>query len=143
MEELLSRIFEDLFGRLQGPMHFRFIMQPLMAILFAIRDGMKDAREGGAPYFWSLLTERGRRAELMRGCWKSVGKIFIIAFILDAVYQIWMLRMFYPGEALLASFMLAIVPYVLLRGPANRLMAWYVHARESVNGGSATVRKLR
>ena len=122
MEELLSRILENLLGRIGGPMHLRLIMQPLMAVILAIRDGRKDASEGRPPYLWSVLTRRGQRIELMRVCWKAVGKVFVVAFILDAIYQLWALRMFYPGEALLVSFTLAIVPYVLVRGPINRLI---------------------
>src|SRR5271154_3986268 len=102
-------------------MDFRLVLQPLMAVFFAVRDGIKDAREGRVPYFWSLFTEPGHRRELLRDGWKSVAKVFIIAIVLDAVYQFIVVRWFYPGEALLVAVLLAIVPYVLLRGPANRL----------------------
>jgi hypothetical protein len=123
MENIISRMVENLMGRASGPMHFRLVMQPLMAIIFAIRDGRKDARSDQPPYFWALFTERGDRRELLRSGWKSVGKIFCLALVLDAVYQFWVLRRFYPGEALVVAFFLAIVPYVALRGPVNRLLA--------------------
>jgi hypothetical protein len=121
MEEMLTRIFENLMDRVSGPMKFRLVLQPLMAVFFAIKDGMKDAREGRPPYFWAMFTDPGHRREMMRNGWKSVGKIFILALILDAVYQYIEIRWFYPGEAVLVAFILAIVPYVVLRGPANRL----------------------
>jgi hypothetical protein len=121
MEELLTRIFENLVGRVHGPMNLRFLLQPLMAILFAVRDGRKDAREGQVPYFWAIFTSPEHRRELLRNGWKSVSKVFIIALFLDAIYQYIALKWFYPGEALVVAFVLAIVPYVLLRGPANRL----------------------
>jgi hypothetical protein len=123
MEDMITRFFENLLGRLHGPMHFRIYVQPLMAILFAILDGRKDALEGKAPYFWALFTEPQHRKELLFQCWKSVGKIFGLAILLDAAYQLWQLHWFYPGEALLVAFLLAIVPYVLLRGPASRIIA--------------------
>ena len=44
-----------------------------------------------------------------------------VAFVLDVVYQWIALRWVYPGEAFLVSIILAIVPYVLVRGPVNRL----------------------
>ena len=94
MSDILSRIFENLVGRLSGPLHFRFILQPVMAIIFATVDGRKDAREGRAPYFWSLFTEPQQRKELIRKGWKSVGKVFILAIVLDAVYQVWVFRTF-------------------------------------------------
>jgi hypothetical protein len=120
MEDIIARFFEDLVDRISGPMKFRFVLQPLMAIIFAIKDGRKDAREGRAPYFWAIFTDPEHRRDLLRNGWKSVSKIFIIALILDAVYQFIELSMFYPGEAALVALILAIVPYVLLRGPANR-----------------------
>jgi hypothetical protein len=37
MEDLFSRIVEDLVGRVSGSMTFRLILQPVMAAIFAIR----------------------------------------------------------------------------------------------------------
>lgn len=122
MENILQRIFENLFGRLEGPMHFRFILQPLMAAIFAVIDGMKDAKAGKPAYFWALFSDAAHRKELLKDGWKHVGKIFIIAVILDIVYQLKVFHKIYPGEILIVAFILAIVPYVLLRGPVNRLM---------------------
>lgn len=121
MEDILTRIFENLADRVSGPMHFRLVLQPLMAVIFAIRDGRKDAREGRVPYSWSMFTDPGHRRDQLKSGWKSMGKVFIIALILDAVYQYIELRWFYPAEALLVAFFLAMVPYVLLRGTVNRL----------------------
>jgi len=117
----VTRALENLVGRVHGPMSFRLVLQPLMAVIFAIRDGRKDAREGRAPYFWTLFTDPAHRRELLREGWKSVGKIFVIALVLDAVYQYITVRWFYPGEALVTATVLALVPYILLRGPVNRL----------------------
>src|SRR5258707_13116833 len=117
-----QRIVGDLFARLDGPVHFRFIVQPLMATIFAVIDGIKDAKAGKPPYFWALLATPERRNELMKEGWKSVGKIFILAIILDVVYQLKVHSTVYPGETLIVAFALAIVPYLLLRGPINRLV---------------------
>jgi hypothetical protein len=103
-------------------MNIRIILQPIMAIIFATLDGRKDAREGRSPYFWSLFTEPWHRRELIRDGWKSVGKIFILAIILDAIYQFKVLDRFYPGEALLVASLLAVIPYVLIRGLVNRIL---------------------
>ena len=121
MDDIVMRFLDNLAGRVSGPMHFRIFLQPLMAIFFAIKDGRKDALEGRAAYFWAIFTDPEHRRDLLRSGWKSVGKVFIIALILDAIYQFIELRMFYPGEALYVGFILAIVPYVLLRGPVKRL----------------------
>ena len=117
-----QRIVEDLFARLDGPLHFRFIVQPLMATIFAVIDGVKDARAGKPPYFWALLATPERRKGLVKEGWKSVGKIFILAVILDVVYQLKVHSTVYPGETLIVAFVLAIVPYLVLRGPINRIV---------------------
>jgi hypothetical protein len=58
---------------------------------------------------------------MLKSGWKSVGKVFILAVLLDVAYQIIVLRFVYPGETVIVAFLLAIVPYLLLRGPVNRL----------------------
>ncbi|MDH4230466.1 MAG: hypothetical protein OEW04_00370 [Nitrospirota bacterium] len=121
MEDIFTRIFENLVERVSGPMKFRLILQPLMAAIFAVRSGLQDAREGRPPYFWSVFTNPDHRRELLQDGWKAVGKVFVIAIILDAVYQYMELRWFYPGEAILVAIILAFVPYLLIRGPVNRL----------------------
>ena len=44
MEDTLARIWEHLIGRLSGPLAFRLLLQPAMSTLFAVRDGLRDAR---------------------------------------------------------------------------------------------------
>jgi hypothetical protein len=121
MEDFLSRIFENLIDRVSGPMKFRLILQPIMAAIIAIRDGRKDAREGKAPYNWAILTDPDHRQELLRDGLKRVCKVFVIAIIIDLVYQFIVFRWFYPAEALLVAAILAFIPYLLIRGPVNRI----------------------
>jgi hypothetical protein len=121
MEDILARVFENMADRVTGTMKFRLVLQPLMAIIFAIKDGIRDARSGKPAYFWALFTDPGHRRDMMQSGWKSVGKVFVIAFILDGVYQYIELSWFYPGEALLVAIILAILPYLVLRGAVNRL----------------------
>jgi len=124
MEEIWHRYIESLFARLDGPLHFRFIVQPLMASIFAVIDGIKDAKLGRPAYFWDLVSDPANRKEMMKLAWKRIGKIFILAVILDVIYQIKVTHWVYPGETLTVAFLLAIVPYVVLRGPINRLVRW-------------------
>ena len=122
MEEILTRFMENIVGRVHGPMNFRMLLQPFMAVLFAYRDGRQDARDGKAAFGWALATDPSHRRDLLQNGWKSVGKIFIIALVLDAVYQYITVKFFYPGEALFVAVALALVPYLLLRGPINRVL---------------------
>jgi hypothetical protein len=119
--EVWNRFIENLFSRLDGPLHFRFFMQPAMAIIFAVIDGIKDAKMGRPAYFWAMVKNPEQRRELMRIGWKRIAKIFILAVILDVIYQIKVYHWFYPGETLTVAIILAIIPYLLVRGPVNRL----------------------
>jgi hypothetical protein len=116
-----QQFITHLFGRLDGPLHFRFILQPVMAIIFATLDGIKDAKLGKPPWFWAVATAPEHRRELVKNGWKHFGKIFILAIILDLVYQFKVQDRVYPLEILTVALALAVVPYVLLRGPINRI----------------------
>jgi hypothetical protein len=124
MEEHWSRFIENLFARLDGPLHFRFFMQPIMAMIFAVIDGVKDAKLGRPAYFWAVVSNREQRRELVKLGWKRIGKVFVLAIILDIIYQIKVHHWIYPGETLLVAILLAILPYLLLRGPINRFVRW-------------------
>jgi len=121
MEEIFARMLNDLIGRIGGPMSFRLILQPATAFAFAIRDGLKDAREGQPAYFYSLFTDPVNRRNRIIEAFKAVSRVFAFAIIMDLIYQVIVLRWFYPLEALIVAFVLAFLPYILLRGPVNRI----------------------
>ena len=121
MDDIWMRIMENMADRVTGPMKFRLFLQPVMASIFAIISGLKDAKAGKPPYFWGLLTAPGHRAEMIKDGWKSVGKVFVLALVLDIVYQLIVEHFVYPGEAVIVAFLLAIVPYLILRGLVTRL----------------------
>ena len=102
-------------------MTFRLILQPLMAALLALRAGLKDAREGRPAYLWTVLTDPAQRTELLHEGWKSIARVFFLAVIMDLIYQWIMQHWVYPLETLVVAILLAVVPYVLLRGPVNRI----------------------
>lgn len=108
-------------------MTFRIILQPLMATLLAVRAGLKDAQTGRPPYLWTILTDPSQRADLLHEGWKSVARVFILAIIMDVIYQLIVVRWVYPLELILVAILLAVVPYLLIRGPVNRIAT---HLRE-------------
>ena len=116
-----DRVGTQLVGRVTGPMKFRLVLQPCMAAFFAIRSGLADARTGKSPYFWTMVSDPNERAELIKDGWKSVGKVFILAIVLDVIYQIIELHFVYVGEAIIVAFLLAILPYLILRGIVTRI----------------------
>ena len=86
MDEMLTRLWENLGGRIGGPMSLRLLLQPTIATILAIRSGLADARAGKPPFFWTVLTNANDRRELLRSGWKSVAKVFTMAVVLDVVY---------------------------------------------------------
>ncbi len=40
---------------------------------------------------------------------------------MDAIYQYIVLHRFYLGEALVTVFVLAVLPYLVIRGPVDRI----------------------
>ena len=50
-----------------------------------------------------------------------MGKVFFAAFALDVIYELRVYRWVYPGQALIVALVLAIVPYLMIRGPVTRI----------------------
>jgi len=121
MDELFARIWDHLAARVGGPMSFRLVLQPAMAAFLAVRAGLQDARAGRPAYGWAILSDPAHRRNLLREGWKAIAKVFAAAVLIDVVYQFVVLRWVYPIEALLVAFLLACVPYLLIRGTVNRL----------------------
>lgn len=122
MEEFLSQRFAEFIGRIHGPMNVRLYVQTGVAVILAVRAGLRDAREGNAPYFWALAFNPGHRRELLQGGWKDIAKLFAAALALDVVYQLYRLHMVYPIEAIAVAILLAVVPYLLVRASVTRLL---------------------
>ncbi len=76
------------FGRLGGPLNLRLLLQPTIAAIFGYRDGAKDAANGAPPYFWNATqVAPEERKTMIRHGWESVGKVFVIAIVLDIERQ--------------------------------------------------------
>jgi hypothetical protein len=119
--EFLSRGWTDLLARPGGPYGLRFVLQPLMAALLAVRDGIGDARSGRSPYFWMVMHDKGQRRERFAEALKATARIGALAILIDAAYQLRVLDTFFPDQALIVALLLALVPYLLLRGPVDRI----------------------
>lgn len=92
IEGILTHLWKTLIGQLHGPLAFRLILQPSVAVILAIRVGLRDSRAGRPAYFWALLIESEHRKDLLREGWKDVGKIFAVAAVLDVICQLIVLR---------------------------------------------------
>jgi hypothetical protein len=117
----ITEIGSELIGRLHGPFAFRFVLQPIMASIFAIRDGVKDAREGKPAYFWSVVSHPAERRELLREGWHRVLRVVILGVVMEVLYEIIVFQAIRPLQLVVIVLGLAFVPYLLLRGPINRI----------------------
>ena len=125
MDELIARFADELVGRVGGPMSVRFILQPAIATFLAVRAGLRDARAGRPAYLWTILSNPSHRQDLLRNGWKDVAKVFVMAVVLDVLYQIIQLRWIHPLQTLTVAFGLALLPYLLFRGPVRRIAGWW------------------
>ncbi len=130
--EVRARVFTSIAERPGGPMTFRFILQPVMAALLAAIDGVRDARSGTPPYFWSLLTGTTHRVDRIYDGVIATSRVILLGLAMDVAYQVIVFKTFYPGEAAIVAVLLAFVPYLLLRGPFQRLARlWGVNAQDT------------
>jgi hypothetical protein len=113
--------FEDIPKRLTGPGRFRFILQPLVAIILGIRSGLADAREGRPPYLYALVAHKALRGDLMKSAFETVVNLLLMGVLMDSVFQWFILGASYPGAALVVGPVLILLPYSFARATANRL----------------------
>ncbi len=114
---VLQRMWDNMLGRPGGPMTFRFILQPVMAAIAALHDGLADARTGRSSYLLTILTNPAKRGGRLYEGLISTSRIILLGLVMDSIYQVIVLKTFYPGEAVIVALALAFVPYLLLRGP--------------------------
>ena len=131
----LTSGLDQLLGRLSGPLNFRLFVMPTVVSVLALRAVWKDLRDGRPAFLGLLIKDPVERARLFRGALKDIGRIVIVAVVLDIVYQILVFRWVYPGQVLIVAVVCAVVPYVLFRGPVY-LVAHHL-LRNSLEAGSS------
>ena len=112
----------ELLERLNGPLSFRLIIMPMVVSFLAIRAGLKDARERQPTFLYGMVTHPAERPRLLRSALADIGKVFVVAILLDTAYQLATGESFRLMEVLVVAVSCAIVPYVALRGPVALLM---------------------
>ena len=112
---------EQLLGRLSGPLNFRLVVMPTVVTLLALRADRRDAREGRPAFLGAFIKDPAERRRLFRSALKDIGRVFIVAIVLDTAYQLIVFHWVYPGQLLTVAIVCAVVPYVLVRGPITRI----------------------
>ena len=121
MGESFANLWQNLIGRTTGPMNLRLLLQPAIAIFFGIRAGLRDAREARKPYLWKFVSMSRSRQSLVKEAWDHVGKVLVIASILDGIYQYIVFHRVYVTGVLIMAVILALIPYLVFRGFVNRI----------------------
>lgn len=121
VQDFFNGVWAELGMRAQGPLHLRFVIQPIIASVLAIRAGLRDAREDKPPFLWAFAFNSANRAELLREARKDIGTVLALAAILDVVYQLLARHPLRLGQAIVIAILLALIPYLLLRAPVTRL----------------------
>src|SRR5262252_1252009 len=119
--KVAEQFWHDLVERPDGPMRFRLVLQPLMAAIVAVRDGLKDARSGRSPYVATVLGNPQGRAGLLREGLNATARIVALGLVMDVIYQAIVFKTFYPDQALVAASVLAFVPYLIIRSVIARI----------------------
>jgi hypothetical protein len=119
--DLHVQFWQDILARPSGPLAFRFILQPVMAIFLAVRDGWKDARTQRQPYLWTVLRDPAHRMTRLREGIMAVSRVLLLGVGMDLIYQVVRLHAFRPLEMVVIAVGLAFVPYLIVRGPAARI----------------------
>lgn len=131
--DYVHRFCTDLLARTDGPMTFRFYLQPTMAFLAALHDGLQDAKLGRSPY-WVRMKQsgHGERLQTWREGVTAVTRVLLLGVGMDVIYQFRVFGAFkYPIETFVIAIVLAFVPYLLLRGPVARVARWWANRKHS------------
>lgn len=116
-----QQFFEDLAARLTGAGKFRFIVQPVVAVVLGVRYGMKDVRANLPPFLTMLAFHASHRGHALRTAVGDVCDLVAIAILLDILSQWLIFREIHPAAAIILGPVLISVPYSLARELTNRI----------------------
>ncbi len=108
---------------LSGPGNLRFVVQPLIAILLAIRDGRNDAKSGTPAFLAEMVSGSGPRGATLKVSIKATLMPFSVAVILDSILQIVIFDVWRLQWALVVGLFLVGIPYVVVRSISNSLFS--------------------
>jgi hypothetical protein len=113
--------FEDLPRRLTGPGRFRFVFQPLVAILLGVRAGRADAGAGRPPFILAIIGHQQQRRQMLAETASELVNIVLVGVLLDTVSQWLILGVAHPAAALVVGPVLIALPYAFARAIGNRV----------------------
>jgi hypothetical protein len=117
----VANYFQQMWG---GPGHFRFMVQPAVAIALGLIDGLDDYRRGLPPYLWALLRDRPPRASELTALLRRLAVPLTIGIGLSAVSQLIIRGSVIWAAAVGFGVLFIAAPYVVARALVNRLVRW-------------------
>ena len=69
----------------------------------------------------TVLRNPQERVGRLREGLNATARIILLGLVMDVIYQLIVLKTFYPNEALVIALLLAFVPYVIIRGLVLRV----------------------
>lgn len=129
-----TRLWQNLVERGDGPMTFRYLLQPTMGAIAAWRDGLADARSGRSPFLWGAVTDPAARRARFDEALVATARIILLGLVMDVIYQTIVFGTLFPAEAAIFALFLGFVPYCLLRGPFTRGIRWWWHRKQGLQG---------
>jgi hypothetical protein len=125
--DLFPRSFDaGLMARLTGPGKARFVVQPLIAIVIGIRDGIADAKQGKSPYYIRILFTGEHKLDVLKTSLKRIAIPLTVGIVLDMILQWVMFQTVFLLPAIMAGAILIALPYSIARGLSNRIARrWY------------------
>jgi len=126
---LLSQLVDRIVARVVGPMHFRFILQPVMAVFLGVRDGRRDARAGAPPFLYNILFVAGERTAYLESAVRGLTVPALVGIVADAAAQFLLFGSVRPSTAFLVGVGVLAVPYAVARELTNRFSRWKRRAK--------------
>jgi hypothetical protein len=104
-------------------MHLRLILQPTVAMLLAARDGYRDAVSGRTPYLQDIVHNPAGRSERLKEGYHVVARVMLMCAVMEGAYQLVVMKALRPIELATVVLLLAVVPYLVMRGPVRRIIS--------------------
>ena len=131
MDEVIQKTVEGIVARLAGPMSFRFMLQPTIAVLLGIRDGRLDAKALTPPFIFDLVFKPADREKAIKSGLRTLLTPMIVGTVLDAVAQYLIFGRVRILPAMLVGMFVMGFPYSLARGISNRIATAMQHEAPS------------
>jgi hypothetical protein len=110
-----------LYEMLHGPGALRFFIQPFIALLLGIRDGVNDWALGRGPYLATIFRQRKRAKVLLRQGLRAIALPLSVAVFASLLFQYLIRARMRFVPALLFAIIFVAIPYMVARATANRV----------------------